>query len=130
MNTSGNGNVHCRILVVDDNLTVLHTLVLVLESQGYSVKSATNSEDAVRCVSSFRPQILITDVQLAGRNGVDTALQILQMMPACHVLLMSGDTTAGVILAAAKARGQEFDILPKPTDPRTLFAKLRSYRVA
>src|SRR6266496_2079530 len=126
MSDNNGGIGHCRVLVVDDDAMVLRALLLILERQGYTVKGAPSSADALDNAENFHPNIVITDVQLPDRNGVETAVLIRRLVPDCRVLLMSGDTTAGAILAEARGRGIEFDILPKPTEPVKLLAKLEA----
>lgn len=111
---------------MDDNAMVLYTMLLVLEKHGYSVQGAINSSDALQKAQAFQPQIIITDVHLPDKNGVETAMLIHELLPDAHILLMSGDTGAAPILAEARRRGMEFDVLPKPTEPAKLLAKLQS----
>jgi CheY-like chemotaxis protein len=56
-------------LVVDDSMLIRHTVCRFLEERGFKVESATNGTDAVDLLSSFTPDIIITDLSMPKMNG-------------------------------------------------------------
>ena len=95
------------ILVVDDNLAVRALVKFFLESAGYNTLVAGDAENAITLYKRKpRPNIslLLTDVEMPDRNGLDLADDILRLEPKLPVLLMSGSENPN--------RG--FDYLGKP----------------
>ena len=60
-------------------------------------------------------------------NGIEAAIHIRGFLPACKILLFSGQAATADLLENARARGHEFEILAKPVHPQDLLAKLRQY---
>jgi CheY-like chemotaxis protein len=63
---------------------------------------------------------------MPGMNGVETAKNILQLLPECHILLFSGQAATHDLLSRAKAEGYQFELLAKPINPAFLVEKLKS----
>ncbi len=80
------------ILVVDDNHCVLHVVVLMLQSAGFQVLSATSGPDALEVASdaSVRIDLLLTDIDMPGMSGPTLALQLQQIRPGVQLIFMSG----------------------------------------
>ena len=62
-----------RLLVVDDDRAVLSTLVSGLSRAGFEVVVATNGDEAIRIAVDARPALVVLDVTMAGRKGLDVA---------------------------------------------------------
>jgi len=60
-----------RILVVDDNPLNLKLTRLLLAGEGYEVRTAENSQQALAALGSFRPRMILMDIQLPGMDGLD-----------------------------------------------------------
>ena len=58
-----------KILVVDDSKTELHHLSDVLGKRGYTVRTAENGEEAMRRLEEDKPDLILMDVVMPGRNG-------------------------------------------------------------
>lgn len=56
-------------LVVDDSMLIRHTVCRFLEERGFMVESATNGTEAVEILSSFTPDVIITDLSMPKMNG-------------------------------------------------------------
>ena len=59
------------ILVVDDNATNLKLARVLLRGEGYEVQTATDAEDALRLLATFRPRLILMDIQLPGMDGLE-----------------------------------------------------------
>jgi CheY-like chemotaxis protein len=59
------------ILVVDDNPINLKLLRVLLCGEGYSVQTAVDAEEAAAMLESFRPQLILMDLQLPGMDGYE-----------------------------------------------------------
>jgi DNA-binding response OmpR family regulator len=115
-----------RVLVVDDEHVIADTLAMILNQSGFEARTAYTGERAVELAGDFRPEMVISDVIMAGLNGIDTAIQIQRVLPGVKILLFSGQAATADLLEQARAQGYEFEILAKPVHPQDLLAKLRS----
>ena len=58
-----------KILIVDDSKTELHHLSEMLGKKGYSVRTAENGDEAMRRLTEDKPDLILMDVVMPGRNG-------------------------------------------------------------
>jgi CheY-like chemotaxis protein len=79
------------ILVVDDQLLVLNVVCQTLMAQGYRVLSASSAPAAMEaCESASTLDLLITDVEMPGTDGLKLAESICEKYPSLPVLYMTG----------------------------------------
>jgi CheY-like chemotaxis protein len=111
-----------RILVVEDDPTVLTLTLDMLSGLGYQVVTATNASDALKVLQSDAPiDLLFSDVVMPGGvSGVSLARTARELRPGLRVLLTSGYVGEGAVLET-----KEFPLLDKPYETRLLSAKLR-----
>ena len=67
----------------------------------------------------------ISDVFMAGLNGIETAIRMKALLPCLHVFLLSGEPATAELLERYNAAGHGFEILAKPLHPRDLISRLR-----
>jgi DNA-binding response OmpR family regulator len=115
-----------RVLVVDDERVIADTLAMILNQSGFEARAAYTGEQALELTLEFRAEMVISDVIMAGLNGIDTAIKIREMLPGVKILLFSGQAATADLLERARAQGYEFEILAKPVHPQDLLAKLRA----
>jgi CheY-like chemotaxis protein len=115
-----------RVLVVDDEMIIADTLVLILNSNGYHAQAAYSGEEAVELAGSVKPDILISDVVMAGMSGVELAIYFSNYLPDCRIVLMSGNIMTSSLLELAGRQGYRFPLLPKPVQPHVLISHLAS----
>lgn len=110
-----------HILVVDDDPDMLRLLTMRLDAAGYRVSTATSAEAALTQMHIERPQLLLSDVQLPGRDGLALFDDVRQLHPSLPVILL---TAHGTIPDAVQAteRGV-FTYLTKPFDGKALLDK-------
>jgi CheY-like chemotaxis protein len=114
-----------RVLVVDDERIIADSLTMILSNSGYDARSAYSGEMAIEMARNFCPVMLITDVLMPGISGIEVAIKVREMLPACKVLLFSGQAATFNLLETASAQGHEFELLPKPVHPTALIAKMQ-----
>ena len=85
-----------------------------------------SGETAVETAETLRPDMVISDVMMADLNGIDAAIKIRGLLPACKILLFSGQASTADLLDRARVQGHEFEILAKPVHPQDLLARLRA----
>lgn len=118
-----------RILVVDDEMAIVNTQVLILNQQGFAAKAAYSGEQAIEEAGRWKPDVLIADVFLGGMTGIDAATQIADIVPRCKIVLISGQPATMELLNSALSRGQRFDILAKPLHPIELIEHLNKLKL-
>jgi CheY-like chemotaxis protein len=59
------------ILIVDDNVVNLKLARILLQGEGYDVRTAVTAEDALNLLSTFAPRLVLTDIQLPGMDGLE-----------------------------------------------------------
>jgi DNA-binding NtrC family response regulator len=114
----GSTNLIRRVLVVDDEWIIAHTLELILSKSGFFTKSAPSGERAIEIATTFEPDLLISDVLMPGITGIDAAEQILTFLPRCKIILFSGHAT--VDLLSHSKTVEQYKILAKPVHPDVL----------
>jgi CheY-like chemotaxis protein len=113
-----------RILVVEDEAVVLQTLQLILKQHGYDVRGARDGAEALAIASDFAPNILLCDINLPDMDGIQISLRVKDAVPACRIVLLSGEITSTELLEEAESRGYHFEVLAKPTEPQQLLRVL------
>jgi DNA-binding response OmpR family regulator len=120
-----------RIIVIDDEEDIRNVLKEVLERAGYDVETAENSDMGLQKLRTTGADLVITDIIMPGKDGVDTAYQIRMEFPRTRIIVISGGgnvtpmeyepsaikTTA--YLASADAAGADLT-LTKPFDRREI----------
>jgi DNA-binding response OmpR family regulator len=120
------GHENLKVLVVDDERLIADTLTMILSKTGYDAQASYSGEMALEMARNFQPDMVITDAVMPGMNGIEAAIRLREMLPACKVLLFSGHTATLGILETARTQNYEFELLFKPIHPKELLAKLRS----
>jgi DNA-binding response OmpR family regulator len=104
-----------RILVIDDDEAVRLTVQLLLERQGYEIGCATNGEEGLDMIEAFKPDLVITDIIMPMKEGIETIREIRRLHPAVKIVAMSGGgrLTSVSVLELASKFGAD-DVVHKP----------------
>jgi DNA-binding response OmpR family regulator len=110
-----------RILVVDDECLVADTLGLIFRKHGFEAKVAYSANDALRCARTFSPHLLLCDIAMPERSGLDLMTDISRELPECRVLVLTGYYTnlPRVREHSGKLR-RPARVLTKPCNPSEL----------
>jgi signal transduction histidine kinase/DNA-binding response OmpR family regulator len=103
-----------RILVVDDEPPVIDVFREFLAGQGYELGTATTGEEALRTIESFRPDIILTDINLPGLSGLDVMAHAKSLDPEVAVIVVTGYASASTAIEAL--RQGAYDYVTKPFD--------------
>src|SRR5437660_1710414 len=86
------------ILIVDDTPVNLKLTRILLEHEGYEVRTATGAEEALALLESFRPRLVLADIQMPGVDGLEMTRRIKRdprnrgiLVVALTALTMKGD---------------------------------------
>lgn len=115
-----------RILVVDDDKQIVRLVKSYLEDANFSVLAAHDGEDALRVVRHERPDLIVLDIQLPGKDGweITRNLRADENLQAIPILMLTArvedtDKILGLELGAD-------DYLTKPFNPREVVARVRA----
>ena len=111
-----------KLLVVDDDADLLQLLSMRLTAAGYHVTGVGSAEAALAHLEASRPQLVVSDVQLPGRDGLALFNEIRKRHPALPVILLTAHGTIPDAVEAT-ARGV-FTYLTKPFDGKALLDKI------
>lgn len=111
-----------HLLVVDDDADMLRLLTMRLTAAGYRVSAVSSAEAALSQLDIERPQLVLSDVRLPGKDGLALFDEIRSLHPSLPVILL---TAHGTIPDAVEAteRGV-FTYLTKPFDGKGLLDKI------
>lgn len=112
-----------RVLVVDDESDVREAVARTLDQFNFDVQCAVDGEEAMDCLSSFDPDLIVLDIVLPGISGKDL-LRELRRTHSVPIIFLSGldndvDRIVGLELGAD-------DYLTKPFHPGELLARVRA----
>jgi DNA-binding response OmpR family regulator len=79
-----------RILVIDDELGIRRALRTVLELAGYQVREARNGQDALRLWREEESDLVITDIHMPDKDGIETILELRAISPDVPIIAVSG----------------------------------------
>ncbi len=113
-----------RLMVLDDDAAVRQTWTLIFRQQEYEVIPVDSGQAAIEAARERSPDLLLADIRLPDMSGIEAAQRVLQIAPACHVLLISGDSESSEALELARAQGLTFEVLPKPISPLDLIRRI------
>lgn len=114
------------VLVVDDLKTNVRLLEQALAKDGYTILAAFSGADALLMIQRERPDLVLMDIRMPGRDGIAVCRQLKQdpatrLMP---VVLMTGFSSAEDRIDAIEAGADDF--LAKPVDVAELRARVKS----
>ena len=111
-----------RVLVVEDNLDAVKTLVALLKADGHEVEYAINGYAAMTMAVRFLPEVVILDLGLPGMNGFEVCSR-LKKEPAFSSTMFIAVSGYASEQDREQSRAAGCDVhLAKPADPKTLLA--------
>ncbi|PLX40257.1 MAG: Fis family transcriptional regulator [Deltaproteobacteria bacterium] len=121
-----------RILVIDDEEAIRHSLASVLRDEKYEVALAESGEEGLKMVEEEDPDLVLLDIWLPGIDGLETLKILKERFPLLPVLIMSGHGSIETAVKATKLGA--YDFIEKPLNLDKVFIDiehaLRSSRLA
>jgi DNA-binding response OmpR family regulator/GAF domain-containing protein len=113
------------VLVVDDDKRVLELLEVAFTAHGFRVLTVSDGDEALRRVASERPDLVVLDIRLPKKNGLDVCEQIRRHPEDADlpVIVVSATVETEMRLQAFR-RGAD-DFVTKPFSPKELVARVR-----
>ena len=114
-----------KVMIVDDHSVVRIGLKQVLEQSGEFevVGQAANGEEAVRMAADVSPQVVVMDVIMPEKDGVEACREIMESAPETRVVMLTASTEEDAVVEAVAAGATGY--LQKETDRERLLSTLR-----
>lgn len=108
-----------RVLIIDDSPTAIRAVGSALRADGHSTEELAQFASLAEVLGSFRPEVIVLDLEMPGFNGVQFARFIKRVSDdPPPIILHSGSDLEKVKVAAKEIR--PFEVVPKGTPPREL----------
>ena len=78
-----------NILIVDDEQSYRQLLTLVFESDGHSIRTASNGREAVELVAEEAPDVIVSDVRMPDMDGIEMLRTVRETHPDLGVVFMT-----------------------------------------
>ena len=124
-----------KILVVDDERSVIKLMENVFRKQGYDIRSAESAEEALEIMENEKIHVMFLDLNLPGMNGVELCREIRKQLPMALIYAITGYAS---LFQLSDCREAGFDdYFKKPVEIATLtrtaesaFQKLKRWKEA
>lgn len=114
-----------RVLVIDDSAVMRRLVMMTLNDAGYAAYSASDGEEGMRLWQQTEPELVITDIMMPERDGIETIMEIRRHRPRAKILAMTGFRHSGSVdFAEMLQRLGADDVLVKPFDPEVLLTRV------
>jgi two-component system, OmpR family, response regulator MtrA len=112
-----------RVLVVDDDASLAEMLTIVLRQEGFDSQMVTRGDEALAAFRDYRPDVVLLDLMLPGRDGIDVCKEIRAESGVPIVMLTAKGDTIDVVLGLESGAD---DYVVKPFKPKELVARIRA----
>lgn len=112
-----------KILVVDDEIISVTIIKSVLEQAGHSVSTANDGESALDVIKRVKFDIVLTDFNMPGMNGIELTKEIIKFAPDSVVILITAFISIRAAVESIKLGA--FDYLTKPVDKEELLLSVK-----
>ncbi|MFY9397448.1 MAG: hybrid sensor histidine kinase/response regulator [Desulfomonilia bacterium] len=112
-----------RILIIDDEESILDGCRQALEKSGYSVRTSSDGIAGVDLAREMKPEVIFVDLKMPNCSGMDIIENISREMPDAVLIVITG--YASIVSAVEAMKKGAYDYLPKPFTPDQLRAITR-----
>jgi two-component system nitrogen regulation response regulator GlnG len=102
------------VWIVDDDRSIRWVIEKALSREGIAFNSFASAQDALDALSDESPEVLVSDIRMPGRSGLDLLQAVKQRHPAVPVIVMTAYSDLDSAVAAFQ--GGAYEYLPKPFD--------------
>lgn len=115
-----------RILFIEDEQNLLNSMAYILEREGFAVQKAASGEEGLRHVASFRPDLILLDLNLPGMDGFEVAEHLASTCPhhCPAIIVITGRQDEMDMVSGLEHFADDYVI--KPVQPRVLIARIQS----
>ncbi|MGN0065540.1 MAG: MtrAB system response regulator MtrA [Nocardioides sp.] len=123
MNSTADLPTRGSILVVDDDASLAEMLSLVLRQEGFDSRIVGRGDEAMDAFRAYRPDLVLLDLMLPGKDGIDVCKEIRAESGVPIVMLTAKGDTIDVVLGLESGAD---DYVVKPFKPKELVARIRA----
>jgi len=112
-----------RVLVVDDDASLAEMLTIVLRQEGFDSRVCARGDIAMAALREYRPDLVLLDLMLPGKDGIDVCKEIRAESGVPIVMLTAKSDTVDVVVGLESGAD---DYIVKPFKPKELIARVRA----
>jgi DNA-binding response OmpR family regulator len=113
-----------KILIVDDDPTLVDFLKLLLESEGYETRDSVDGESALQEIRKFEPEVVLLDYMMPNMDGLDVLRHVSKHHVTSFVVMLTGKGNEEVAVECMKAGAVDYVL--KPFDNERLLSVIRN----
>jgi two-component system, sensor histidine kinase and response regulator len=106
---------HARILIIDDEESILDGCRQALEKSGYMVTTTSNGPEGIRLAREKKPELAFIDLKMPSCSGMDIIEMLSKDLPDTVLIVITG--YASIVSAVEAMKKGAYDYLPKPFTP-------------
>jgi DNA-binding response OmpR family regulator len=114
-----------RILVVDDEIYIVHILEFSLTMEGYTVLTASDGEEALRVIERESPDLVVLDIMMPKLDGYEVTRRLRQDDGTRHLPVILLSANGRPVDREAGLQAGADDYITKPFSPRKLLERIR-----
>ncbi len=112
-----------KILLVDDDMDFLWLTARILEKPDCEVLQARNGEEGISCFIKHRPDLVLMDYRMPGRDGLEIAKEMKALLPRTSIIIITG--YAEIKIAVEAMRMGAYDYITKPLNQDALLFSIK-----
>jgi len=120
---AGPENGRGKVLVVDDDAALAEMLAIVLRNEGFDSRICPTGDHAMRDFRDYRPDLVLLDLMLPGKDGIDVCKEIRAESGVPIVMLTAKNDTIDIVVGLESGAD---DYVVKPFKPKELIARIRA----
>ena len=117
-------NTEYKILIVDDEPDILEFLGYNLEKEGFRVSKASNGNDAIKLTKEIDPHLIILDIMMPGKDGIETCREIKLINNTSIILFLTARNEDYTQIAGFESGADDY--VSKPIKPRVLISRIKA----
>lgn len=114
---------NAKVLVVDDEQSILDLATAYLRQEGYDTYTANDGSSALKAARAFRPDLIVLDIMLPGMDGLEVLNQLRRESDVYVILLTAKSEETDKVIGLSVGAD---DYLTKPFSPRELVARIKA----
>ena len=112
-----------KILIIDDEQSILNLVTAYLKPEGYEVMTAGNGHTALHLARTFQPDLIVLDIMLPGMDGLEM-LANLRRESDVYVIMLTAKTDETDKIVGLSVGADDY--ITKPFSPRELVARIKA----
>ncbi len=112
-----------KILVIDDEQSIIDLVTAYLRQEGYDVYTAMDGPSGLKAARAFKPDLIVLDIMLPGMDGIELLTQLRRESDVYVIMLTAKSEETDKIVGLSVGAD---DYLTKPFSPRELVARIKA----